>query len=123
MKQTKTSSILILIALILFVALFVFFTYTFFHQIDLSSRAYSTETLTMFSVDKPAYAGVFIAIRSINTTYFDLRIIGPNGYVSTVLHGEGYSAFQDGGLWEENLAPGEYQIVLTSHQSPGTASV
>jgi len=92
-------------------------------QIDLSTRDYSTETLTQFSLEKSAYFGVFVAIRSINTTYFDLSITGPNGYRSIVLHGEGYSAFQDGGLWEENLAPGDYQIVLTSHQSPGTASV
>jgi hypothetical protein len=92
-------------------------------QIDLSTRAYSTEILTTFLVNKPAYVGVFIAIRGINTTYFDLRVIGPDGYASTVMHGESYSAFQDGGLWEESLAPGEYQIVLTSHQSPGTASV
>jgi hypothetical protein len=92
-------------------------------QIDLSTRAYSTEALAQFSLDRSTYVGVFIAIRSIKTTYFDLSITGPDGYSSVILHGEGYNAFQDGGLWEENLAPGDYQIVLTSHQSPGTASV
>jgi len=92
-------------------------------QIDLSTRPYSSETLAQFSLNKPAVVGVFIVVRNINTTYFDLSITGPDRYSSIVLHGEGYSAFQDGGLWEENLPAGTYQLVLTSHQSPGTVSV
>ncbi len=92
-------------------------------QINLSTRAYSNETLAQFTVDKATYVGVFLVIRNINTTYFDVSVTGPNNYRSTVLHGEGYNAFEDGGLWEENLAPGTYQVVLTSHQSPGSAAV
>lgn len=92
-------------------------------QIDLSTRPYSAEILAQFTLEKPAYLGVFITVRGIDTTYFDLSVIGPEGFRSTVLHGEGYHPYQDGGLWEENLAPGNYQIVLTSHQSQGTASV
>jgi hypothetical protein len=92
-------------------------------QLDLSKQSYSYETLTQFKLDKPAYVGVFIALRNINTTYFDLRVKGPNGFNSVVLHGEGYNALQDGGLWEKNLTPGTYQIVLTAHQSPGRASI
>jgi hypothetical protein len=92
-------------------------------QIDLSTRDYSSETLAHFTLKGPTYVAVFVAIDNINTTYFDLSVTGPNGYSSIVLHGEGYNAFQDGGLWEENLAPGDYQIVLSSDQSPGTAAV
>lgn len=92
-------------------------------QLDLSKQAHPSETLTQFTLDKPTYVGVFVAIRDINTTYFDLSVTGPNGFNSTVLHGEGYNAFQDGGLWEKNLAPGTYRVVLTSQQSPGKASV
>jgi hypothetical protein len=92
-------------------------------QIDLSTRAYSSETLAQFSLDKPTFVGVFIMVNNINTTYFDLSVTGPDGYSSLVLHGEGYSAFQDGGLWEENLPAGTYQVMLTSHESPGTASI
>lgn len=92
-------------------------------QIDLSTRAYSAETLKEFSLESSTYVGVFISIHNINTQYFDLRITGPNGFHSVVLHGEGYNAFQDGGLWEQNLTPGTYQVVLTSYQSPGTASI
>ena len=92
-------------------------------QIDLPTRAYSAETLREFSLESSTYVSVFIAIHNIDTQYFDLSITGPNGFRSVVLHGEGYNAFQDGGLWEQNLNPGTYQVVLTSYQSPGTASV
>ncbi len=92
-------------------------------RIDLLKHAYSSETLAQFTLDGPTTVGVFLSIRSINTTYFDLSVTGPNGFKSTVLHGEGYKAFQDGGLWQKNLPAGTYQIVLTSHQSPGTASI
>lgn len=92
-------------------------------QIDLSARPYTAEALTQFSLDRPAYVGVFISVRDINTTYFDLTVRGSNGFQSTVLHGEGYRADRDGGLWEKQLAAGEYQVVLTAHQSPGTALI
>lgn len=92
-------------------------------QIDLSAREYSSQVLADFSLEETAYAGIFIIVQDINTSYFDLSVIGRDGYHSTVLHGEGYRTDQDGGLWEENLPPGKYQLLLTSHQSPGTASV
>lgn len=92
-------------------------------QLDLSKQAYPSVTLTQFTLDESTYVGVFIVVREINTTYFDLSVTSADGYSSVVLHGEGYNSFQDGGLWEENLPAGTYQVVLTSHQSPGTVSV
>ena len=92
-------------------------------EVKLSRQAYSAETLTEFSLVQAAEVGVFIIVRNINTSYFDLSITGPNGYKAVILHGEGYSAARDGGLWEGNLLPGTYQLVLTSNQSAGTASV
>jgi hypothetical protein len=92
-------------------------------QLDLSKQAYPSVPLTEFTLEDPAYVGVFVAINDINTTYFDLSVTGADGYSSVVMHGEGYNAAQDGGLWEQKLPPGTYQLVVTSHQSPGTASV
>jgi hypothetical protein len=92
-------------------------------RIDLSTQAYSAEVLAQFTLEEPAEVGVFVIVRDINTTYFDLSVIGPDGYSSTVLHGEGYSAYQDSSSWKETLPAGTYRVVLTSHQSPGTASV
>lgn len=92
-------------------------------EIDLSEQAYSAERIRQFTVNKPAMVGVFLAVYDINTTYFDLKITGPDGYSSGVLHGEGYNAARDGGLWERNLQPGTYEIVLTSHPSPGRAVI
>jgi hypothetical protein len=92
-------------------------------EIDLSRQPYSAETLAEFTLDEPAYVGVFIVVRNVNTSYFDLHVVGPDGTRSVVMHGEGYRADRDSGLWEEPLLPGTYQLVLTSDQSPGTASV
>ena len=92
-------------------------------QIDLSTRPYTSESLTQFSLDEPGYVGVFVSVRNIDTTYFDLTVTGPNGFHEIVLHGEGYNANQDGRLWEKKLSPGIYEVMLTSHQSPGTALI
>lgn len=92
-------------------------------QIDLASKAYQSETLAEFSLVQDTYVGVFIAVRNIDTRYFDLSISGPDGFKEIVLHGEGYRANQDGGLWEKNLRPGKYQLVMTSNQNPGIVTV
>jgi hypothetical protein len=92
-------------------------------EVKLSRQAYSAETLAEFSLEVPAEVGVFIVVRNLDTSYFDLSVVGSGGYRSVVLHGEGYQAARDGGLWQDKLLPGTYQLVLTSDQSPGTASV
>lgn len=92
-------------------------------EIDLSAQSFSAETLAQFELKEPENVGVFVIVRDIHTTYFDLSVVGADGYNSIVLHGEGYSAFQESGSWKETLPAGIYRIVLTSHQSPGTASV
>jgi hypothetical protein len=92
-------------------------------EIDLSTRAYPSETIARFTLQEMSSTGVFIVVENIDTTYFDLSVAGPDGFHSTVLHGEGYNASQDGGLWEKQLQPGTYRLVLTSNQSPGTATV
>ncbi len=79
-------------------------------EIDLSTQAYSAETLTEFILDQHTYVGVFITVNNIDTTYFDLSVAGPDGFRSMVLHGEGYNAKRDGGLWEVNLQPGILSI-------------
>ena len=92
-------------------------------QIDLSTRPYSSEPIALFTLDQPTYAGVFLAIQDIDTAFFDLSVEGPDGFRSLVLHGEAYNASRDGGVWQKSLSPGTYELVLTAHQSPGTALV
>ena len=64
-----------------------------------------------------------VAVRNVDTTYFDPSVTSPHGFNSVILHGEGYNAFREGGLWEQNLAPGTHQLLITVRQSPGTASI
>jgi hypothetical protein len=92
-------------------------------EIDLSMRPYESETIAQFTVREKSSAGVFVVVKNIDTTYFDLSVAGPDGASSTVLHGEGYSASQDGGLWEKTLPPGTYRVVLSSDPSAGAATV
>jgi hypothetical protein len=92
-------------------------------QIDLSTHPYSSETIARFTLDQPSYGRVFIKVQDIDTQYFDLSVFGPGETRFPILHGEGYKANEDGGLWEKNLPAGSYRLVLTSAQSPGTASV
>jgi hypothetical protein len=92
-------------------------------EIDLSARPYSAEAIARFTLNQNSSAGVFIVVSNIDTSYFDLSVAGPDGARSTVLHGEGYSASQDGGLWEKTLPPGTYRLLLTSDQSSGKALI
>ena len=92
-------------------------------EIDLSTHAYAFEAIARFTLAEISSTGVFIVVKNIDTTYFDLSVTGPDGFRATVLHGEGYNASQDGGLWEKQLQPGTYRLVLTSNQSSGTATV
>lgn len=92
-------------------------------EINLSARPYSSETIARFTLDRMSSAGVFIVVSHIDTTYFDLSVAGPDGARSTVLHGEEYSASQDGGLWEKTLPSGTYRLLLTSDPSSGIASI
>jgi hypothetical protein len=92
-------------------------------RIDLSAQSYAAETLAQFELKEPANVGVFVIVRGIDTTYFDLSVMGSDGYSSIVLHGEVYRAHQESGSWKETLPAGTYRVVLTSHQSPGTVSV
>ena len=92
-------------------------------QIDLSVRAHDNDVLATFSVTEGGRLDLFFAVQDINTDYFDLRLIGPDGTSTLLLHGEVYRADQDGGLREFDVVPGVYQVVLTAAPSPGVLSI
>ena len=92
-------------------------------QLDLASRARSAESLWQFALDQPTEVGVYAVVQGINTTYFDLRLTGSDGFDAVILHGEDYTADQDRVTWSRELPPGQYQLVVTAHQTPGQVSV
>lgn len=53
----------------------------------------------------------------------DVVLTGPNEYLRRIIHAEGYTAQRDNPHVEETLAPGQYQVILTSRPSPGVVSV
>jgi hypothetical protein len=92
-------------------------------QLDLATRARTAETLWQFALDQPAEIGIYAVVQGINTTYFDLRLIGSAGFDAVVLHGEDYTADQDRVTWSRELPPGQYRLIATARQTPGTISI
>lgn len=93
--------------------------------VDLSTRAYESETLAVITLDKSASLGVFALIQNIETDYFDLSLNGPDGYQTVIWHGEDFYTDSVGAsnMQEFALGPGEYRLVLTARQTPGLLSV
>ena len=92
-------------------------------QLDLASRARTGETLWQFALNQPTAIGIYAVVQRIDTTYFDLRLTGSDGFDAVILHGEEYTADQDRALWSRVLPPGQYRLVATAHQTPGKISI
>jgi hypothetical protein len=92
-------------------------------QLDLATRARTAETLWQFALDQPAEIGIYAVVQGINTTYFDLRLTGSAGFDAVILHGEDYTTDQDRVTWSRELPPGQYRLVATACQTPGTISI
>lgn len=92
-------------------------------QLDLASRAHTGETLWQLALDQPTEIGVYAVVQGMDTTYFDLRLTGSDGFDAVILHGEEYTADQDRALWRTVLPSGQYRLVVTAHQTPGKISI
>jgi len=93
-------------------------------EVDLAAQSYDEETVGEFTVAETAVTSIFYAIPNIDTGYFDLSLIGPDGDSYLILHSENYRTDANGGgQWEQNLSPGVYQLALTVPQSPGILSI
>jgi hypothetical protein len=92
-------------------------------QLNLTSRTRTAETLWQFALDQPTVIDIYAVVQDINTTYLDLRLTGSDGSDAVILHGEDYTADQDRVTWSRELLPGQYQLVVTARQTPGTISV
>ena len=77
-----------------------------------------------FRLEKTSEVGIFFTLQDLDSDYFDLRLVTPEGEEITILHGETMRTDQNGGgLWEESLQPGAYRLLLTAHQSPGRVAL
>jgi len=93
-------------------------------EVDLSAQPYDAETVGEFTLGETAVARIFYTIPNIDTTNFDLSLIGPNDDSFVILHSEDFRTDEDGGgTWEQRLPAGDYRLVLTAPQTPGTLSV
>lgn len=98
--------------------------FQFVAEVDLSAQPYDAETVGEFTLTETAVASIFYTIPNIDTTDFDLSLSGPNGDNFVILHSENFRTDENGGgTWEQTLAPGTYQIMLTASQTPSMLSV
>lgn len=99
--------------------------YALVNKVDLNQGDLQDVELARFTLTQPGGPGIFLEVRNINTSYIDVRLLGPNGYDQVVLHGEGYFSALDTPYMAPDTAlpPGEYRLLLNSRQSPGTLAV
>lgn len=112
-SRSKYRLVLTLIFLSLFTLVFALFVYAFLHEAGHALTGFLFgQKLSGFHID-------------LLTWDAHVGMVGrlTQSQRAIVLHGEGYRVDRDGGLWAKNLPPGLYQLVLTSHQSSGSASV
>ena len=89
-------------------------------RIDLSTQRYEEQMIGEFTLQEAALTGVHYALRDVETPYFDLRLATPGGDSLTIMQGDNLRTDQRGaGLWQQNLAPGSYQLMLTAEQGSG----
>ncbi len=91
--------------------------------IDLSQGALTRSAAYAFALDRPTRVGIYLLVQDIDSDYFDVRLLGPDGYDHLLIHAEGYTATRDRSQFEELLPPGPYQIALTDQPSQGTLSI
>ena len=93
-------------------------------EVALSSGPHNGETLLSFTLDEPTVVGIYFAIEQVDTRSLDLRLVRADGQSAVLLHAEDYRTDRDGGgLWEQRLEAGTYQLLLSAAQSPGRLAV
>ncbi len=93
-------------------------------EIDLAAEPHEAETVGQFMLEETAGAEIFYTVQDIDTPYFDLSLLTPEGQRLVILHSEAWRTGQNGhGLWERRLPPGLYRLQLTAARSPGILSI
>ncbi|MCB8976609.1 MAG: hypothetical protein H6657_04205 [Ardenticatenaceae bacterium] len=94
-------------------------------RIDLSRKTWQEEPVAEFSLDDSARVTLYFSLRNVNAAYFDLALSGPDGFQALILHSETYRTDDNGAGWERefSLLPGDYHVLLTAPQNPGTLAV
>ena len=92
-------------------------------EVDLATQPHEAAVVGEFEVAETAVITLTYLVPDVETAVFDLTLAGPDdNYV--ILHSEAYRTDENGGgSWEQNLAPGSYQLLLTASQTTGTLSV
>lgn len=92
--------------------------------VQLSNQSLNEETLGQFTIEEAGSVTLSYILPNIDTAYFYLSLVTPSGKSLTILRSEDYRTdARGGGTWEQELAPGTYQLLLTAAQCSGHITV
>lgn len=93
-------------------------------EVDLASQAFTAESVLEFALDETAMVSIFYGLRDIDTSFLELSLSPADGESEVLLRSEGLRTDREGGgLWEQELLPGSYRLLLTAAQGQGTLAI
>ncbi|MBX0330164.1 hypothetical protein K2Z83_21070 [Oscillochloris sp. ZM17-4] len=92
--------------------------------VDLAEGPFDEVVLAHLALTETVSLKLRLALRQIDTPSLELSLQSEAGVRRAVMRAEGLRTSKDGGAdWEEVLPPGDYRLVLSAAQSPGTLAV
>jgi hypothetical protein len=91
---------------------------------DLSTQGYEETAVATVTLAEAGEVAFYFALENLDTPTFDLTLQGHDGSRLIVLHAEPYRTDRTGsGQWEQELAAGEYELLLSSPESAGHVTI
>lgn len=98
--------------------------YQLARQVDLASQTFAAEEMLAFTLDDTTTAGIFFDLESVDTSYLELSLQEADGARMSLLQSQELRTDrQGGGLWERELLPGSYQLLLSASQGKGVLAI
>jgi hypothetical protein len=92
--------------------------------VDLAAQTFAGEPVLAFTLADADVVGIYYALENVETTTFELSLVAADGQSRVIQRSQGLRTDrQGGGLWEQELPAGSYQLLLSADQGQGTVAV
>lgn len=93
-------------------------------EADLATGPYDAQILAAFTLDDTAVVSIYFTLQDVDIPFLELSLSGPDGSSRVMLRSAEFKTDAAGsGQWEESLAPGAYQVLLTAEPGQGRLAV